>query len=1125
MGIKTLATQGVIKVWDDLYQPRLDDKAAPNLCDIYLKREAPIYADPNEFFRRTYLTRSMKELIEDVAESLKGRKGGRIFLLTSLFGGGKTHTLITLYHAFKNPEALAHLDKELAAKTAELKDVNIIVMDASSSKLLPHPDEPYQTEGFTIRTMWGILAYRLGAYAKIRKLDREDAPAPTMETIRAILSETRGPTLILMDEITHYIFNMYKSRLKDYGEKCILFLDYLARAVEASPNVVLVASIHAEYRMTAGQKTLVEEPMFKGYAEKVLKTLTRETTRIVVPVTPSDVVKVLQKRIFREIPEDEAWRAQDRLYSAYREMPEIFGVESDWQFSPEETSRIATAVETYPFHPKYIEVLGEVVTRNKDLQKTRDAIRITRKVVRRILRGREDPEFIMPWHIDLRDGDIRSRILTDSYKEFRDVVNRDIVSEDGKLGSVADCSKPRLALNIATAILLKTYTYETFKEPLKVFPDLKTVALMVYEPETFASRGLQPPDIKTILEEMRRLPHFAAEKGRYWFTPYPSVIEYVEKMAEEILRGPKISLYDALKEHTKKILVEKPKEKAPPEKGEVFTRRNTIVLGYGEDIWGKATVKDNASMKLVVLVKPNIDSEEVRNIILTSPDGGKRVYANTIAVVYPDPEADFETLLIYAAKIRAAKEVKETLAEYYTDKEIRKLQRKKLEDYIQDNENLLTQQLLTALTKVAYPVRTEAGDDVSEVDATPSTSIILQTEAALKDPRSGPKLRTDFTFLDLAEFLKNILDWDLIEGNRRYEFRKILEVFYTNTAAPFTTREAVERAIIEGVECLEVGVKQDDEIYWKKVGPENGSETPERLKDTSIILPYKIAAQLLANKLLSEPRLIREPEGAKKVWYEVEIAGQTIVLKDLVEMKDWERTLKEGVILRKEKLIPRGFIIEVERKTIEVEPGEKVDASISIEPVGDYSEEVQLKVTMGNVDVEKGGLPLKTKWHITAPTTPGEYTLKVEVEASDGLRKTEQVALRVLSPEIETIVDKIDITHMGGKLVSVTPLNLLSLKKTMDTILKLGVEAELDMDINFGKKASFSGTDMDVAIARLFVEKFNEIVRKLGLEEETKAEAEIKLKEPILLDASKIAALSLLTGKAKFKLRIKRERQ
>ena len=123
-------------------------------------------------------------------------------------------------------------------------------------------------------------------------------------------------------------------------------------------------------------------------------------------------------------------------------------------------------------------------------------------------------------------------------------------------------SNPILAFRIASAVLLKTYTYETFKEPLKVFPDLKSIGLMVYEPETFKTENLQPSDIETIIGEMDgRLPHFATGDGRYWFTPYPSVLEYVEKRAREQLNGPRISLHRALVEQAKGILHREEKEK------------------------------------------------------------------------------------------------------------------------------------------------------------------------------------------------------------------------------------------------------------------------------------------------------------------------------------------------------------------------------------------------------------------------------------------------------------------------------------------------------------------------------------------------------------------------------------
>ena len=1107
MGIKSLVKNGAIEVWDDIYDSRLDDKAAPDLSDI-LKKEDPTYSNPEEFFKRTYLTKSIEELIEDVTDALKS-KTGRIFLLTSLFGGGKTHTLITLYHAFSNPEKLKILSDKLAAKVAEVKPL-IIVMDASRASLVPHPDEPYRTENFTIKTIWGMLAYRLGAYAKIKHLDSEKAPAPETDLLKDILSETKEPVLILMDEIVHYVFNMHKSRLKDYGEKVLLFLDYLARAVESTPNIALVGSVQAEYRIVDGQKLLFEEDIFTGYASKILSVLNRESTRLITPVAPDDVIKVLQRRIFKRVPEEETFKARDKIYKIYRENPELFGVESDWQFSPE-GGRIATAKDTYPFHPKYVEVLQEFVTRNKDLQKTRDAIRITRKVVRRLLKGREDSDFIMPWHIDLRDKDIRNRVLTDSRKEFRDVASRDIVSEEGKLGSVAECTKPSLALRIATSVLLKTYTYETFKEPLKVFPDLKTIALMVYEPESFAKEDLHPSDIKTIVEEMlSRLPHFTSENDRYWFTPYPSVIDYVEKNAKEKLIAPGLELYNVITERAKGLLVRK-KEK---EKGEVFSERNAVVVGYGE--WGEAPIDDTPSPKLVVLIKPEVNEEEIRKLILMKCEG-RRTFRNTVAVIYLS-QANFDLLLLYAAKIKAAEEVKGTLSEYYSDKEIRSLQERKLKNYIQDNEKLLNQQLLAVLTNVAYPSRVGTGDVVKFVTTTPLSSIISQAEAGLKDPSTGPKLRTDFSFSDLVDFLKRNQNWDLIDGGKRIEFRDIANVFYTTTAAPFTTKEAIERALLEGVESLDIGIEMDGELYWKDV---DGIRIPEKLKDTAEILPYRLAANILKDKLLKESGEHRIGKKVHIIWYEVELAGRRVRLEDLIVQKDWEKVLKEGKIIRQEEVIERGFFLKLSHSSVEVMPGEMVEINVEVKPIEEYSEDVELSVDYGNLSLTREKPPFNAVWSFTAPSDPGDHTYAVEA-ISNGITAKASLFVSVKSPEEDIEVNKLDLTHTGAKLLSMSTNDPTNLKMMLDIVSKLNLNADAHVKMNFGDNISFTGDKMNVKIAGLFVQKFTDILRSLSsLAAQSSVNGSVKFIEPVILDSSKITAFAPL--KAKFRLRVKHE--
>jgi predicted AAA+ superfamily ATPase len=1125
MGLIDLIKSGSIEVWEDVYDARLDDKAAPDLGDIVKGREEPIYSDPEEFFRRTYLTSSMRVLLEDVAETLAKGKSGRIFLLTSLFGGGKTHTQIALYHAFNSPDKLKALDEPLAFKIAEVGRPIIVVMDGSRADLVPHPKEPFKAEGFTIKTIWGMLAYRLGAYAKMKHLDSERAPAPDVTLLRDLLMEARGPLLILMDEIVHYVFNMNKSpELREYGERVKLFLDYLARAVEDTPRTALVVSVQAEYRVVEGQKQLFEEEVFKDYARMILTVLSRESTSIISPVSPEDVVEVLKRRLFKKIPEDKAAYAKDKLYRVYRESPELFGVESEWQFSPGEAGRLASAKDTYPFHPKYVEVLQEFVTRNRDLQKTRDAVRITRKVVRRLLKGREDADFIMPWHIDLRDADIRNRVLTDSYREFRDIASRDIVAEDGRLGSVAECSKPPLALKIATVVLLKTYTYETFKEPLKVFPDKKSVALMVYEPETFARNKWTPLDIETALDEMRgALPHFTEENGRYWFTPYYPVIEYVQKRAEELLKGPKTKLYEVLKENVRGLLLKRDK-RGLMEKGEVFDERNVIIVGYGDYLWEEALVKDDPSIKLVVLIKPEVSEDEVRSLILMKGEGGRRTYRNTVVCLCPHLNADFERLHSFAAKILASEEVMESLAEYYTDKEVRGLMETKLKRFVDNIRNNLNLNLLSTLTRIAYPRRGAKEDEIGWVETTAFSSIISQVEAGLKDPSTGPKLRTDFSFNDLADLLRMNLNWDLIEGVERREFREIVNFFQTATVAPLTNRGAIERALLEGVERLDIGIKVDDKLYWKRPGVENGAELPPTsLKDSAEILSYRLAANILKERLLAESGEQIAGRELRVVWYEVKVADRRVKLQDLILEKGWEKALKVGLILKQEQMIPRGFLLKVEPSYVRIKSGETVVVKVSVKPVDVYPYKVRLSTYKGVLSIYEGECPFESSWSLGVFEEPGDHVFKLDAIGEDGTTTSFSLTVSVESLEEEVNVEKLDVTHVGAKLIRILPKDLTSYRQAVEVISKLNLDAEASVAAQFGREISFTGRGMDVKLAALFISKFREIIMTLPqLEKETTVSGVIELRQPLVLDSSKITAFVPLSDKAYFRLRVKR---
>jgi hypothetical protein len=58
----------------------------------------PEYQDAEKFFARTFITEGMRLLLQSVAERLCGRGGDPVIQLQTAFGGGKTHTLLAVYH-------------------------------------------------------------------------------------------------------------------------------------------------------------------------------------------------------------------------------------------------------------------------------------------------------------------------------------------------------------------------------------------------------------------------------------------------------------------------------------------------------------------------------------------------------------------------------------------------------------------------------------------------------------------------------------------------------------------------------------------------------------------------------------------------------------------------------------------------------------------------------------------------------------------------------------------------------------------------------------------------------------------------------------------------------------------
>src|SRR5208337_2883233 len=249
------AAAGNLKPWREVVTPHADVASgryqqaefAADLWQVHLGEGSDEYRKPAEFFRRTFLTESLKRLLVGGVQRLSGKGGDPVVQLQTNFGGGKTHSMLALYHLFGGaaPGDLAGVDEVLAeAGVKSLPTTKRVVLVGNKIS----PGNPVtKRDGTVVRTLWGELAYQLGgpkAFARIAK-DDEKATSPG-DVLRELFVEY-GPCLILVDEWVAYARQLHdQSDLPAGGfETQFSFAQALTESAKLAKNCLLVVSLPA----------------------------------------------------------------------------------------------------------------------------------------------------------------------------------------------------------------------------------------------------------------------------------------------------------------------------------------------------------------------------------------------------------------------------------------------------------------------------------------------------------------------------------------------------------------------------------------------------------------------------------------------------------------------------------------------------------------------------------------------------------------------------------------------------------------------------------------------------------------------------------------------------------------
>ena len=201
-----------LKPWREVVTPHKDVASgryqqaefAADLWQVHLGEGTDEYRKPVEFFRRTYLTESLKRMLVGAVQRISGQGGDPVVQLQTNFGGGKTHSMLALYHLFSGaaPSDLAGIDAVLQeADTKKLPTAKRVVLVGNKIS----PGNPVKKpDGTVVRTLWGELAWQLGGKKAFERVRADDEKATSPGDVLRELFNEYGPCLILIDEWVAY---------------------------------------------------------------------------------------------------------------------------------------------------------------------------------------------------------------------------------------------------------------------------------------------------------------------------------------------------------------------------------------------------------------------------------------------------------------------------------------------------------------------------------------------------------------------------------------------------------------------------------------------------------------------------------------------------------------------------------------------------------------------------------------------------------------------------------------------------------------------------------------------------------------------------------------------------------
>ncbi len=829
-----------LKPWREVITPHEDvisrrfqqAEFAADLWQVFKGEGSDEYRDPREFFRRTHLTDSLRQLLINAARRLAGRGGDPVIQLQTNFGGGKTHSLLALYHMF-DPNArnrLPGLD-DLLREAGAFPEQPVRRVVIVGNRISPgSPDR--KPDGTETRTLWGEIAWQLGgadAYSRVAEDDRR-ATNPG-DKLRDLL-EQYGPCLILIDEWVAYARQLHDQSDLPGGsfETQITFVQTLTESARQIPNCLLVISLPASQSSGSPHTWTQTDEMEIGGAQgaKALNQMKHIIGRIESfwrPASMEESFQIVRKRLFNELSAD---NAPIRDHTA-REFAKYYQENrADFPGECAEADYEEKIRQSYPIHPEVFERLYTDWAALPRFQRTRGVLRLMAEVVHALWESEDKTPLILPCSLPIDRQEVQSELHRHLEDRWDTVLDTDV---DGPNSISRQLDKERSNFGKIHATLRVARTVFFGSAPTRDSAhrgiDRSRILLgcaMPGDPLPFFSDAL-----RALAEKAH---HLYTDDTRYWFDTRPTLLRIAQDKAEALRREPDriyMAIEDKLRATCREVRMPDIEVVCcPRDSSEIADTRNVRIVALDPKDSYQRGREDCPAMN------------RARQILETR-GSSQRIFRNTLAFLAPDENRlqDLMEAVRYYLAWQAIDSEKET-------RELTKAQVRQIEEQLKENERKIQAQIAETYTWLLTP---------EQVDPTCPNVIFSPAQLRQNDhivKRVVQKLREDGQLVRelSASTLREKLDTIPLWRGNHVAIRQLLDDFASYL---YLYRLASPRVLLK---ACEDGVAS---LTWEQDGfacADSWDETEQRYRN------LRVAVQV--NFTEDTPCLLVKPEVALK---------------------------------------------------------------------------------------------------------------------------------------------------------------------------------------------------------------------------------------------------------------------